>query len=479
MLRGTTDTIAAMESTKHRRPGRPPLWTAVLVLAGTLFVALVSPCLAGAELNPPPGTDLKPVLGFSTWSSMRLNASAAADEREAQALHDSGLEGLGYDYFNQDDGWYVCPGPQGPSVDAYGRWVTNTQLFPAGPDGEDGITVLANYMHALGLKFGIYVTPGISMQAVASNTPIMGTSDTADEITTGKRENNYNCGGMVGIDYARPGAQPFVSSIADELASWGVDFVKLDGITDANAPDIAAWSRAIRQSGRPMQLDVTEGRFNPKIASTLDEDATQWESSPDIECYECEHEEIGFPLTDYANVKRRFATLAKWHAFSGSAFAAYADFDSVEVGNCEGDGLSVPARETVLSLWALASSPLIIGANLTELCPSDLQLLENTAVLALDQDGIVGAPVARGHEQQVIAKTLGDGAVAVGLFDTAGHPRTIATDARRLGLASCSAGYTITNLWSGQVSTDTSTTIAPRVPAEGVALLEVTPLCGS
>ncbi len=444
-----------------------------------LAVLLGVPALAAAELDPPPGTDLSPVLGYSTWSYLRLNVSAEKDEAEALALSDSGLEQLGYDYFNQDDGWYACPGPQGPSVDAYGRWMTNAQLFPPGPDGENGMAALARYVHGLGLKLGIYVTPGISRQAVAENTPILGTGYTADEIATKRRENNYNCGGMVGIDYSRPGAQAFVDSIVDEFAAWGVDFIKLDGITDANAPDVAAFSRAIRQSGRPMQLDVTEGHFTRALASTLEEYATQWEYSPDIECYECEQGESSFPLTDYRNVELRFKTLAKWHTFGGSQFDAYNDFDSVEVGDCEGDGLSVPARQTVLSLWSLASSPLIIGANLTGLCETDLDMLENTAVLAVDQDGVVASPVSSGAHEQVVAKTVSGGDVVVGLFDTSNTERLLSTSASTLGMAPCQQGYALENLWTHQRSTTSDGTVAAQVPPQGVALFEVEPLCGA
>ena len=469
--RGPDCTIAVMWRSRGIAIGASSL--------AALAVLLCVPGLAAAELNPPPGTDLNPVLGYSTWSYLRLDVSAEKDEAEALALSDSGLERLGYDYFDQDDGWYLCPGSQGPSVDSYGRWVTNAQLFPPGPDGENGITALANYVHGLGLKFGIYVTPGISKQAVAENTPIMGTDDTADEIATRRRENNYNCGGMLGIDYRRPGAQAFVNSIVDELAAWGVDFIKLDGITDANAPDIAAWSQAIRQSGRPMQLDVTEGHFTPGIAGTLDEDATQWESSPDIECYECEQGESSFPLTDYRNVKLRFKTLASWHKFGGSQFNAYNDFDSVEVGNCEDDGLSVPARETVLSLWSLASSPMIIGANLINLCQTDLDMLENTAVLAVDQDGVVGSPVTSGTHEQVVAKALDGGDVVVGLFDTGNTERLLSTSVSKLGLAPCKRGYALENLWTHQPSTDSDGTVTAQVPPQGVALFEVKPLCGA
>jgi alpha galactosidase A-like protein/alpha galactosidase C-like protein len=447
-------------------------------LVAALLVLLSVPAVASAEFDPPAGTDLKPVLGYSTWSYLRLDVSTERDEAEALALHDSGLESLGYDYFNQDDGWYVCPGRQGPSVDAYGRWVVDEQVFPPGPGGENGIAALARYVHGLGLKFGIYVTPGISKQAVAENTPILGTGYTADEIASGKHENNYNCGGMTGIDYAKPGAQAFVDSIVDELAGWGVDFIKLDGIINANAPDIEAWSEAIRQSGRPMQLDVTEGSFTTALAGTLEEYATQWEYSPDIECYECEAANSSYPLTDYANVKQRFSALAKWHTLSGGQFDAYTDFDSVEVGNCEQDGLSVPERETVLSLWSLASSPLIIGANLTSLCATDLSMLENARVLALDQDGIVAAPIAHGNGGRIVAKTVSPGDVVVGLFDTDGKARGLSTSVSALGIERCSRGYGVENLWTGQQRVDSGGTVSERVHAGGVALLEVTSLCG-
>ena len=136
---------------------------------------LASAPAAQAEANPPPGTDLKPVLGWSTWSFFRRTSDAAIDEAAARAMKRSGLERLGYRYINQDDFWYRCPGRQGPDVDRYGRWVVRSSKFPRGRNGENGIEVVASYVHSLGLKFGIYVTPGISDQAVARNTPILGT----------------------------------------------------------------------------------------------------------------------------------------------------------------------------------------------------------------------------------------------------------------------------------------------------------------
>ncbi|HEY3953204.1 MAG TPA: glycoside hydrolase family 27 protein [Streptosporangiaceae bacterium] len=439
---------------------------------------------AQAEVHPPPGTDLKPVLGWSSWSFFRRTAGAATVEAAARALKSTGLERLGYRYVNQDDFWYQCPGKQGPKVDHWGRWVTRPAKYPSGPGGENGIQVAASYVHSLGFKFGIYVTPGISDQAVAKNTPILGTHYTADQIATTARQNNYNCGGMTGINYSKPGAQAYVNSIVSEFARWGIDYIKLDGITDSNIADIQAWSNAIRQVGRPMQLDVTEGSYTVALGPTLDQYATQWEYSSDIENYG------GKGLTNYANVSRRFTTLNVWEpAYGGKVFDAYNDFDSVEVGNCtndvgstgpfgtvdypDGDGLTLPQRETVLSLWSLASSPLILGTNLTELCRTDLSLLKNKAVLAVEQDGVDASTISSGSTSKVVAKVEPDGDGVVGLFNTTGQPETVSTTAAAIGLPG-TGSYKLTNLWT-HTSSSSGATISATVPPKGVVLYQVHP----
>jgi alpha-galactosidase len=192
--------------------------TTPLLVAGAVATG---PGAGAATAYPPGGPDQTPVMGWSGWSFLRLGADASQVEGEARALVSTGLAAAGYRYVNIDDGWYQCPGPQGPNVDGNGRWVVNTASYP-NAGSLNGIQALAAYVHSLGLKFGIYETAGISSQAVAQNTPILGTSDTADGIATTKPQNNYNCGGMLKIDYSKPGAQAYTDSVVDELASWGV-----------------------------------------------------------------------------------------------------------------------------------------------------------------------------------------------------------------------------------------------------------------
>jgi hypothetical protein len=408
-------------------------------------------------------------MGWSTWSFLRGDPTEAKVEAEAKAMVTSGLKSVGYQYVNLDDFWYNCPGSQGPDVDQYGRWTINTSRFPS-QGSENGIQATADYIHHLGLKFGLYMTPGISAQAVAENTPIEGTDYTADEIAEpSDHENNYNCGGMVGIDYSKPGAQQFIDSWADEFASWGVDYLKLDGVGSFDIPDVEAWSNALRQTGRPIHLELSNS-LNINDASTWEQYANGWRTGGDIECY-CGTNGSSYPLTDWSNIEGRFDQVAAWQPYGEPG--AYNDYDSLEVGNGTNDGLTYTQRQTQLALWSLASSPLLLGTDLTNLNKQDLRLLLNRSVISVDQDGIDASRLTDTGTEQIFAKTEKNGDVAAGLFNTGGASESITTSAAALGLPAAT-GYVINNLWTHQ-TTETTGPITELVPSDGVALLRITP----
>jgi hypothetical protein len=450
---------------RMNRPLLALFLSSLLPLGGFLSVGTTK---AAAENN---GVERTPVLGWSSWSFIRKSPTAANIKAQARALHESGLQELGYQYINLDDFWYECPGSQGPNVDQYGRWVTDPTKFP--PNGKtNGMKVIADYVHSLGQKFGIYVTPGISKQAVAHKSKIMGTRYTADQIADPSvPSKNYNCKGMVGINYSKPGAQAYTNSWADMLASWGVDYVKLDGITDKNTADIKAWSDAIRQSGRPMVLDVTRGSFTIAIAPILVKYANQWELAPnDVECYNCEKSGGSYPLTNWKNIENRFNSVAEWQPYA--APGAFNDYDSIEVGNGENDGLTPAERQTQMSLWALASAPFILGVDLTHLDPADMQYLKNKAILTVDQDSIAARRVVNSGNRQVFAKKETNGDVIVGLFNTGGREQTVSAQATAVGLPKSESGYTLKNLWTHSTA-KASETISATVPSHGVVLYRV------
>jgi hypothetical protein len=424
-------------------------------LAVALLVASAMPAAAWGA-----GTDRRPVMGWSSWSFLRRHVSAGAIKAQARALRSSGLAKLGYRYVNVDDNWYSCPAG-GPAVDHYGRWIPNARGFP------HGIKALARYVHGLGLKFGLYVTPGISQQAVSKNAPIQGTPYHADDIATSAPEHNFNCHGMVHINYAKPGAQAFVNSWAREFASWGVDYLKLDGVGPADVADVKAWSRALRASRRSIHLELSSA-MGIRDVRLWRRYADGWRTGKDIECY-CSGGKSSYPLTDWRNVFARFDQVAAWAPYGGRG--GFNDYDSIEVGNGSRDGLTVAERKTQLSLWALAASPLILGSDLTDLNRVDRSLLHNTAVVAVDQDSIDARRVIDRASYQVFAKREHNGDLIVGLFNTSSAPERITVTGQALGLQP-GRRFELVQLWDHHRARSDGH-LSALVPAHGVALYRV------
>jgi alpha-galactosidase len=448
------------------RTRRTRAWAAGVGLA--VLAALLPPVAgapaAHAENN---GVGLTPALGWSSWSFVRTHPTAAKIDAQADAMKSSGLAAAGFQYVNVDDFWYQCPGSQGPNVDGNGRWVTDATKFPA-TGSTNGIQVVADHVHADGLKFGLYVTPGVSSQAVAQNSPILGTSYHVKDIATTTAEKNYNCKGMVGIDYTKPGAQEFVNSWANEFASWGVDYVKIDGVGTTDVPDIQAWSKALVQTGRPIHLELSNN-LAIGSASTWQQYSNGWRTGGDIECYSsCT---TAGTLTDWAKLQGRFAQVASWQPYGRPG--AFNDYDSLEVGNGSATGLTDAEQQSQMSLWALAASPLILGTDLTNLNATELGYLKNARVLSVDQDGIDAARIVNNGNQQVYSKTEKDGSVVIGLFNYSDTGSTTVSVA--LSAAGISGSATATDLWSGASLGTISGTYSVSVPAGAVKLIKAVP----
>jgi Alpha galactosidase A/NPCBM-associated, NEW3 domain of alpha-galactosidase/Alpha galactosidase C-terminal beta sandwich domain/Carbohydrate binding module (family 35) len=439
---------------------------ALLVTVPMIAVAVVSAPPAGAQDN---GLGLTPLLGWSSWSFIRRTPTAAKIEAQADAMVSSGLKGVGYRNVNVDDFWYQCPGSQGPNVDEFGRWVIDGTAFPSS-GSRNGIQAVADYVHGKGLKFGLYMTPGISKQAVAQNTAIEGTPYHAADIATTTDEKNYNCRGMVGIDYSKPGAQEFIDSWAKQFASWDVDYLKLDGVGSFDVPDLVAWSTALRNTGRPIHLELSNN-LAIGSAATWKQYSNGWRTGGDVECY-CGPGGASYPLTDWSHVSSRFNQVANWAPYGGPG--GFNDYDSIEVGNGSNDGLTLTERKTQMSLWALAASPFILGTDLTNLDPTDLALLTNTDVLAVDQDAIDATRILNANGQQIFTKKEPNGDAIVGLFNTSGTPQLISTSAATLGMAP-GTDYLVKDLWSHQ-STETTGALSATVPSHGVAFYRVSAL---
>ena len=214
---------------------------------------------------------------------------------------------------------------------------------------------------------------------------------------------------------------------------------------NSNAPDIEAWSKAIRKGGRPIVLDVTQGSFTAALTPTLMKYADQWEFAPDIECYRCEKGSSSYPLTSWKDVSNRFNFVADWQPYAGAG--RFNDYDSIEIGNGSNDGLIPVEKQTQLSLWALGAAPLILGVDMTNLNQEDLQnYLKNTAILAVDQDSIAAKRVLNRRDRQVFAKIEMNGDAIVGLFNTGETEKKISIAPSAVGLSENKSGYSTDNL---------------------------------
>lgn len=410
----------------------------------------LTPASAHAQPN---GQALTPPMGWTTWTSLQTDI----DEDTIKAIASvqaSTLAPYGYRYVNVDGGWYQNPDA---AVDAHGRWVADPAKFPG------GMAALGDYIHGLGLGFGIYVTPGIPALAWVYNTPIEGTPyHAADIAIPSRRQDTYLGGTMFYIDYTAPGSQEFINSWANLFASWGVDYLKLDAVGDWNIPDIRAWSIALRQTGRPMHLALSNN-LNPSFAGTWRQHANGWRISPDIEAYN------GETLTTWEHVADRFARVPLWLGAAGAG--GWNDLDSVVAGG-PNTGLTPDERQSVMSLWALAASPLIIGDDLRTLDAFGIGLLTNPEVIAVNQGGVSAAPLNASAEHAVWVATGPDGSYAVGLFNRGASTATITVPWSSLGF---SGSASVRDLWRRTEVGSFSGAFSAELRPHASMLVRVTP----
>ncbi|MEC3974022.1 hypothetical protein [Amycolatopsis sp. H20-H5] len=231
--------------------------TCTLRRLGAVLAALV---LTGTALAVPAEAKtvfVKPFMGWSSWSvesSTRATYGTGwlveSHLRDAADALSGKLKSAGYTNVNIDAGWNATPA-RGFHSDANGIPDPDPSRFPS------GMASLASYVHGKGLKLGLYAAAGLEQEAYDKNAPILGTSCHIQDIAVQPLTPTNMWSGNWKIDYAKPCAQSFFDSSVARFAFWGVDFVKVDGTTADNVPGIAAWSKAIDHSGRPMWLTAS------------------------------------------------------------------------------------------------------------------------------------------------------------------------------------------------------------------------------
>ncbi|WP_410668640.1 NPCBM/NEW2 domain-containing protein [Amycolatopsis sp. cmx-4-68] len=377
----------------------------VIAVAVLLPVAAVTPAQA-----LPDGLALTPPMGFNNWNT----TGCAVDEQIIRDTADiflaQGLKAAGYQYVNVDDCWAE------PQRDADGRMQANKARFPS------GMKALADYVHAKGLKFGIYTSAGT--------------------LTCAKTQ---------------PGALDHEDVDAQTFADWGVDYLKYDNCNNQNRPALERYTKmrdALKKTGRPIVYSLCEWGENKPWQWGADV-GHLWRTTGDIKDNWAKMVQIlkaNAPLAPYAGP-------GHWN-----------DPDMLEVGN---GGMTTEEYRSHFSLWAMMAAPLLIGADLRKVSPANFDVLRNAEVIALDQDrrGVQAKVLSNQDGHWVFAKPLADGDVAVALFNETTSSATIATTAAAAGLPRA-AGYSARDLWAHR-DLQTAGRISAVVPPHATAVYRV------
>jgi hypothetical protein len=348
-------------------------------------------------------------------------------------------------------------------ADEFGRMLPATNRFPSAADGK-GFKPLADEIHAMGLKFGVHMMRGIPRQSVNAKTPIEGGSFTAADAGN----TNSICGwcpDMYGVRNDEAG-QAWYDSCARLWASWGIDVVKVDDLSNPyRAQEIEMIRKAFDQCGRPIVLSASPGPTSPVHADHISKQANMWRISGDF-------------WDRWPDLNRAFDLLGKWQRVGGPGH--WPDADMIPFGHigikCT---IAGPERQTrfstneqvmLMSLWALAPSPLMLGNNLPDTDEWTLSLLTNDEVLAVNQDAL-GSPAGRATQTngtEIWVKGLKDGGKAIGVFNRTSVAVEVELNWTDAGLNGKQA---LRDLWAHQDLGTFEEKYSVQVPAHGVVLL--------
>lgn len=382
-------------------------------------------------------------MGWNSWDCY----GTAVREEDVRANADfmaGRLARFGWSYIVVDIQWYQGQAqghaydPQAkPCLDDYGRLIPAPNRFPS------GFKALADYVHGLGLKFGIHIMRGIPREALRLNLPIKSSAYRAADIAETDNACRWNPD-MYGIDCAMPGAQDYYDSIAELYASWGVDFIKADDMGSHlyQPMEIRALRRALDKTGRPMLLSISPGPACVQEAAFFRRYADMWRISDDF-------------WDDWGLLRRQFDYALEWQGELGQG--GWPDADMLAIGRLrmaanggqgEDSRFSPDEQRTMLSLWSIMRSPLIMGGDLPRSPDYAISLLSNEEVIAVNQSSrnnrqALDADGARVWLADAPESEPGKGYLAA--FNLSDRPLRLRSSWADLGLAG--RRYALRDLW--------------------------------
>jgi alpha-galactosidase len=360
----------------------------------------------GIVNTQPSGLAVIPPMGWNSWNHFHCNVSDALIRAQADAMVASGMKDAGYAYVNIDDCWEGQRDDQG--------------FIQPDPSRFPDMKALGDYVHGLGLKLGIYSSPG--------------------PLTCQHREGS--------LGHEEQDAQTY--------ADWGIDYLKYDWCSGQGDQQSAYWKmgEALKKTGRPIVYSFSQGGRNqvwtwaPAVGGNL------WRVSGDISDNYDRMSSIGFGQ----NGREIFAGPGHWN-----------DPDMLEIGNGH---MTDDEYRTHMSLWCILAAPLLAGNDLRNMTDTTVSLLTNPEVIAVDQDsaGIQGHRISQSAGLEVWAKELADGNYAVGLFNRTLSDATLAVNFADIGASNSSS---VRDLWNQQDLGVFDNAFWATVAAHGAVLIRV------
>ncbi len=360
-----------------------------------------------------------PPMGWNSWNKFACNVSEDLIKKMADALVSTGMRDAGYQYVVIDDCWQV-------DRDSQGNIVPDSKRFPS------GMKALADYIHAKGLKFGLYSDAGT--------------------LTCQKR----------------PGSRGYEFQDARQYAAWGVDYLKYDWCSTGTQNQQASYSimrDALVKSERPIVFSLCEwGSSKPWLWAQ--DVGNLWRTTGDIQdCWDCKREwgGMGFVhILDLQDGLEAYAGPGHWN-----------DPDMLEVGN---GGMTTTEYRSHFSLWCILAAPLMAGNDIRSMSREIAEILTNKEVIAVDQDqqGLQGRRVWRERDLEVWAKQLADGSRAVALLNRG-------TDEREITIKWTDIGYpenlpaSVRDLWARKNLGKRTGRFSAKVVSHGVVLVRIKP----
>ena len=408
---------------------------------------------------------MRPPMGWNSYDYYDTNVTEAEVLANAEFMA-SNLKEFGWEYVVVDIQWYAYHTasmrdrfqyiPFGKNeMDAYGRLLPCPEKFPSSAGGQ-GMKPLADRIHAMGLKFGIHIMRGIPREAAQRHLPILGTDVTADMVADPSSISGWNPD-MYGVRNC-PAGQKYYDSLLELYASWGVDFIKCDDICNTNLyrtnpysarHEVEMLHKAIANCGRPIVLSLSPGPAVIEESWHYEKYANMWRITDDF-------------WDNWDTLLYMFDRCEKWqnHVSQG----CWPDCDMLPLGKVgkhfgfeRSTLFTRDEQKTMMTLWCIFGSPLMLGADMTQMDPWTLSLLQNEKLLRLVNGSFCSKQVRRNREHCVWAAVdPATGERYVALFNLTAQPADLSvtleecSDMFPVGMFDPQAGV-MEEIWSQQM----------------------------